>query len=210
MTMVSKPRGEYAKTAERREEILEAAVQVFAQGGFRHGSLREVAERVGMSQAGLLHHFANKNELLEAVLDRRDNDARARMQIDPVNGSQPEGLDLIRALVDLVAYNASTPGLVALFTVLSAEATAPDHPAHAYFTGRYAWVGEVVSEAFQVAQERGELREGVDPRSATRTLVALVDGLQVQWLFDPSIDMSTDVRNYVQGLLTTDLGAETL
>src|SRR4249920_1985097 len=65
-------RGPYAKTAARRQDILDTALEVFAQQGFRGGSLREIADRVGLSQAGVLHHFDSKEALLAAVLEQRD------------------------------------------------------------------------------------------------------------------------------------------
>ena len=75
---MSRSRGEYAKTAARRQEIIAAAVEVFSSTGFHKGSLRDVAERAGLSQAGLLHHFPSKNHLIEAVLTWRDDQARSR------------------------------------------------------------------------------------------------------------------------------------
>ena len=75
---VRKPRGEYAKTSAKRTAILDAALEVFAESGYRSGSLRDVAGKVGMSEAGLLHHFPNKSALLAAVLDRRDRRALRR------------------------------------------------------------------------------------------------------------------------------------
>ena len=93
-----------ASTADRRAEILDAAVKVFSEAGFHGGSLREIAERVGLSQPGLLHHFANKEHLLEAVLTYRDDQARERMGPEP-----PTGVALLDALIDLAAYNATTP-----------------------------------------------------------------------------------------------------
>jgi AcrR family transcriptional regulator len=200
MTPTKKLRGEYAKSAERRDQILQAGLEVFAASGSRGGSLREVAERVGISQAGLLHHFPSKNSLLTALLERRDAD-QVRL-IGPV-----EGVDAMRALVELVTHNAETPGLVALYSVLAAEAIAPDHPVHDYFRNRHAWVSTTLTEAFRLAKERGEVRPEVDPRSAARTVTALVDGLQLQWLMDPSFDMAEEVRRYVQSLLTVDLAA---
>ena len=50
-------RGEYAKSAQRRQQIVDAAVEVFSLAGYRKGSLRDVADKVGLCQAGLLHHF---------------------------------------------------------------------------------------------------------------------------------------------------------
>ncbi|MEB0000549.1 TetR/AcrR family transcriptional regulator [Cryobacterium sp. RTS3] len=201
MTMTGKSRGTYAKTAGRRQEILEASIEVFANHGFRNGSLREIAERVGMSQAGLLHHFSNKNELLAGVLELRDERSVALVPID-----ETPGIETIRGMVRAAEYNAEyAPGLVELHCVLSAEATAPEHPAHQYFVDRYTWVVSLMFEAFSNAQAAGQLREGVDPRSAARSLIALSDGLQVQWLLAPdTLDMAEELRSFLRPLFTVD------
>jgi AcrR family transcriptional regulator len=201
MTLTGKPRGTYAKTAGRRREILEAGIEVFSSNGFRSGSIREIAERVGMSQAGLLHHFSNKNELLAGVLELRDDQSRTLTNMD-----SPDGLEQIRGLVSLVEYNASVPGLVELHCILSAEATSADHPAHSYFIDRYKWVVGFTTEAFEGMRRNEQLAPEVDPASAARSLVALMDGLQVQWLLDKdSIDMAEETRRYVRTLLTVPL-----
>jgi AcrR family transcriptional regulator len=197
----SRSRGAYAKTPARRQEILSAAVEVFSGSGFHKGSLRDVAERAGLSQAGVLHHFPSKNHLVEAVLEWRDDESR-RLFVTGVEA----GLDTIRAMVALIEYNQSTPELVELYATLSAEATSSDHPVHDYFVRRYVWVVDYMRKAFEGAGEAGHLREGVDAASAARTLVALMDGLQIQWLYDrDSVDMGCEVRRYVQSLLTIEL-----
>src|SRR6476660_3397787 len=112
------PRGEYAKTGAKREAILDAALEVFAESGYRSGSLREIAQRVGMSEAGLLHHFRSKSALLMAVLDHRDDLSRAVVDFE-----DPDGVAALRGLVALADRNASTPGVIELYCTLSAEAT---------------------------------------------------------------------------------------
>ncbi len=195
------PRGAYAKSAGRRREILRAAVEVFSEHGYRKGSLRDVAERVGMTQAGVLHHYPSKAHLLEAVLAWRDRETTIRMGDPP-----PEGVDHLRATVDLAAFNATTPELVELYAVLAAEATAPDHPAHEYFIGHYAHVLGSLRTALQTAAAEGELRPGIDPDSTARATVALMDGLQLQWLLDrEAVDMAEELRRYLQPLLTVAL-----
>lgn len=154
-----------------------------------------------MSQAGLLHHFANKNELLAAVLELRDDQSR-----EFTDGTEEDGLETIRGLIRLVEYNSSVPGLVELHTTLSAEATAPDHPAHDYFVRRYAWVLSFITAAFERVREKGQLAPGVDPASAARAMVAIMDGAQVQWLLNrESIDMAEETRMFVRLLITVDL-----
>ena len=132
---------------------MDAAVEVFSAAGYRKGSLRDVADKVGLSQAGLLHHFPSKEHLLEAVLTWRD-DVSARLIGEPL----PEGIDLLRALVKVVEYNATTPELVELHVIVSAEGTSEDHPRRDYFIDRYAWLIDLVRQAFERAAAEGQLR----------------------------------------------------
>jgi AcrR family transcriptional regulator len=197
----TKPRGEYAKSAARREEILAAALAVFSASGFRKGSLRDVAERAGLTHAGVRHHFPTKVDLLEAVLAWRDEDAMRRAQ-----AHANEGLDVVRAWLAEVQRNTGTPELVDLHVTLSAEGTSPDHPLHGYFVERYDRAVGLLRRAFEVAASRGELRPGVDPEQAARMLVAATDGLQVQWLLAPeSVDMPASLREYLGFIVAVDL-----
>lgn len=180
---------------------MEAAVEVFATAGYHKGSLRDVADRVGMSQAGLLHHFPSKEHLLQAVLTKRDDDARVLMG-EPA----PTGTDLLRSLVDLATYNAGHPRLVELHVILTGEGASVEHPLHGYWVQRYEQSYTITHDAFEEAAERGQLREGVDTSSAARTVIALLDGLQLQWLLNrEAVDMAADLRRYLQLLLTVEV-----
>ncbi len=81
--MTTHRRGERAQTLARREEIVAAGLAAFSSSGFHGASLRDVAGRAGLSQAGLLHHFRSKEHLLKAVLAWRDDEARRQL------GSRP-------------------------------------------------------------------------------------------------------------------------
>ena len=60
----------------------------------------------------------------------------------------------------------------------------------------------MVREAFERAAADGELRPDVDCAAAARTLIALMDGLQVQWLLRPDeVDIAGDLRRCLQPLL---------
>lgn len=189
----------YLKGRLRREDILAAAVAVYAEAGYRGSSLREIARRVGMTHAGLLYYFPSKEALLAAVLERRDTEDGERL-------SGPPGLDSLRRLIALAAHNVRHPGIVDLYSRLAAEAVAADHPAHDYFEEHYRLARRFTAEAFRVLAERGELREGVDPDVAALNFVALMDGLQVQWLSNPAqVDLVGSLRAYLRGLLTVPL-----
>ncbi|MEU4240999.1 TetR/AcrR family transcriptional regulator [Actinoplanes sp. NPDC026619] len=188
----------YAKGRAKRRDILDQATALFGEAGYRGTSLREIAARCGISHPGLLHHFPTKQSLLLAVLEHRD-------EVDSVWITQgsPAGAAALRRLVDLVALNATRRGIVELFTTLSAEATAADHPAHAYFVERYRALVHDLRTAYTEARDAGDLRPGVDPALAARELVALMDGLQIQWLLDDtSVDMAAAIAVHLQTQLT--------
>jgi AcrR family transcriptional regulator len=186
-------RGSYAKSEQTRASILDAALEVFAEGGYRSGSLRDIAVRVGMSEAGLLHHFANKSGLLAAVLERRDDLARQFVPVHP-----DDGVKAVHGLIDLARFNASEPGVVELYCTLSAEATTPGHPAHEYFVRRYETTRQTLIEAFADLDTRGLLHAGITPEIAARSTIAFMDGLQVQWLMDRTqLEMPEELQRHL-------------
>ncbi|WP_239114689.1 TetR/AcrR family transcriptional regulator [Planotetraspora kaengkrachanensis] len=191
----------YEKGRAKRREIIDRAMASFGEVGYRGASLREIAARCGISHPGLLHHFPTKESLLLAVLRHRDEADGRWLAAD-----EATGLEALRRLVGLVALNATRRGIVELFAVLSAEATSATHPAHDYFVDRYRTSVASFEVAYTRAHDEGVLRPGIDPRTAGRQLVALMDGLQVQWLLDDSAtDMAEVVRAHVQAQLTVPL-----
>jgi AcrR family transcriptional regulator len=187
-------RRSYAKSAAVRETIVDAALEVFAAEGYRSGSLRVVAGRAGMSEAGLIHHFPTKASLLRAVLERRE-EITAPFLPDVL--TDPEAA--VRGILELTRHNAELPGRVELFATISSEAVATGHPAHDYIVERYAAKRRLLVAAFGQLADAGLLQDGIDPESAARWSVALTDGLQLQWLLDrDSVDMVAEVRGFLR------------
>jgi len=194
---VDEPRG-YAKGRATRQAILDEAMALFGEVGYRSASLRGIAARSGITHPGLLHHFPTKQALLLAVLAHRDQVDAARFALD-----HEVGVAVLDSLVELTALNVTRPGIVELYCVLSAEATAREHPAHEYFAARYARTVSCLTDAFTHAVTVGDAPADLDPASAARRLVALMDGLQVQWLLDrDGVDMVADLRTHLSGQLT--------
>ncbi|WP_410573406.1 TetR/AcrR family transcriptional regulator [Amycolatopsis sp. cmx-4-61] len=193
--------GGYLKGRIRREDIITAAAAAYGELGYHGSSLREIAKRVGISHAGLLYYFPTKEALLAAVLERRDDEDAEREQL-----TVPPGLAVLRHFVALAEHNVRHPGIVDLYSRLAAEAVVPDHPAHEYFVRHYRAARDGVHESFQALAARGELRDGADPAMAALTFIALMDGLQVQWLTVPGdVDLVGSLRFYLQNLLTVPL-----
>ena len=136
----------------RREQIIGAATAVFAEYGYAGGSVRTIADRIGVSPASLLQHFGSKEGLLMAVLedwDRRTVDA----QLTDVTG-----LDYFHRLPEVMAANVSNRGLLELFITMSAEASSPTHPAHAFIQRRYTDNLATLAGHLQQAVGAGDVR----------------------------------------------------
>ncbi|MFB6549645.1 TetR/AcrR family transcriptional regulator [Streptomyces sp. NPDC056405] len=171
---------------ERRAEILRAALEVIAERGYRAASLGAIAERVGLTQQGLLHYFPTKEALLIAVLGERD-------QWDAMPDSQWR-LDLLTSLVD---YNAMRPTVIQTFSALLGESVTEDHPAREFFTRRYEAVRETMAALLR-AEYGDRLPGGLTPEQVAPLVTAVMDGLQYQWLLAPDeVDMPQAFRDFI-------------
>lgn len=187
-------RGSYAKGIAKREEILTTALDVIARNGYGRASVRELADAVGLSQAGLLHYFSSKEELFAEILRKRDEVDAATFEA-AAGEANPQAL--VEGFAGLIRHNADVPGLVQLYTRLSAEATDPAHPAHEFFAERFRQFRKYSAEGIRNAQASGALPADLDPERVATMLMALADGLQTQWLMDPDVDMADHIEEFL-------------
>lgn len=182
--MATRTDGDTARRgAEARERILEAGVEVFGNEGYRGGSLRKVAEKAGLTLPGLLHHFPSKEELLRALLERRDQLLAVENAAEFVN------LDLVDQFVFVARRNMNNPGMARLFIILAAESIDSTHAAHSFFRQRYQRLEREMRETVLKQQAAGLLRLDMDVNAEVRTLLAVSDGLQLRWLLNPDFDL---------------------
>ncbi len=190
------------ETIARRREILDAAVDIFGAKGFAGGTLQDIADQVGMTHAGILHHFGSKDQLLLEVLVHRDQTDVADLEGQHI----PDGMDLFRHLVKTALDNSQRAGIVQAYAVLSAESVTDDHPGRAYFEGRYRTLRAEVDAAFRlVCAERGiEAPAVIDDAAAS--ILAVMDGLQVQWLLEPAaVDLARASEFAIESIVSAVL-----
>ncbi|GAA4996451.1 TetR/AcrR family transcriptional regulator [Yinghuangia aomiensis] len=188
---VRKPRGRYAKGVKRRAEILEVALEVFATLGEKGALLKEVADRMGMSQAGVLHYFGSREGLLLWTLGERDRlIAEDVLRVKYGNPLTP--------LAEILRRNSDVPGLVRLYVSMAAAAGFPDHPARTVFLVRYTDIREALRDNLAQLQREGRVRADVDVDAVSRLALAAADGIQHQWLIDPTVDMGGVIDTIVK------------
>mgnify|MGYP001581729322 FL=1 len=177
-------RAPYANGERTRAALVDAAFDVFAQKGFQRLSIRQIAEEIGTSHTALLHHFGSKDALLEAVLARREE------REGPERGELIRERGLLAAVPEIMRRNASEPGVIQLDVTLQAEAMHPDHVAHDFVSQREATFVASVRAELQAEHEAGRLRDGLDLNVIARLITAQIEGIQLAWLADPSVDMA--------------------
>lgn len=174
-------RTQVERTKQRKEQVIHEAIRFFGQYGYHGAKLADIARAAGVTEPGLLHHFPSKEHLLMEVLAERDRLDRERY--DPSVYKQSG--DPLDSFQELVKHNETVPGLVQLFTVLVAESIDEQHPGHDFFRQRYQDLRDRTIGVLSNAQARGEIRNDIPAEQLVILLWALMDGLQIQWLYEP-------------------------
>lgn len=185
MTATHDLKGQAQRGAERRQAILDAAIEVFAQHGFRGGALAEVAERVGIGAPAVLYHFGSKEKLLLEVLKERDRRSGRMMAELPSSG----GLASLMGIVRFATLNEQERGLAAMFTVLQSESFEPDSLAHRYFLERSRRLRSWLCDVLNSAKEMGQVSNTVDTERTACRVLAFMEGAAVLWLLDPDTSL---------------------
>jgi AcrR family transcriptional regulator len=196
---------------ERPQEILDAAIAVFREKGFRGTRLEDIADKAGVTRGAIYHYFEGKPDLLvQAIRSRvrwsfRDLEATAEREGGPASARlrlvlrrtweawcQPEWAPIVRLM--LGELQADFPALV--------EAWLDEGP-------RRGWA--LVERILEDARQQGEFRRDLDTRVAARFLIS---GLMLQLLMqvhfgtpedaiDPERMFDSSVDTFIRGIQPT-------
>lgn len=181
------PRGD-----RRRQQILDAAVELFAAKGYRSTGVAALAERVGMTAPGMLYYFGSKEGLLRETVAERDR----------ANAPHAGDVGDLASLRDIGKHNVETATLVRLYVVLGAESLDPDDPLHDFFVERYETARALTRAVLDRELADGRIRADADIDQIAVEIIAVIMGLEVQWLADPErVDLETSIRDYIDRLI---------
>lgn len=173
-------------TAEaRKASILATTLTFISQFGYWGFTIRDVAQAEGITEAGLLYYFKNKEDLLIETLKYSDHVNQIaiaeHMGVHGATGDINDGIayhcdhGLKTISIATTETNATRPQLVSLYVLMQAEAISEDHPAHDYFQLREQ---NVLKEyAFAAARDHVD-----DPERTAMQVLGAMDGLQLRWL----------------------------
>ena len=216
-----------AGSEDKRVRILNEAVVLFGEHGYAGTSLADIANAADISKAGLLHHFSSKDELFAKVLERRDReDALSILVESPASGEDivdapvdavgnvdalevaaapdidVDPWSLLDRYIELLERNVARRDLTAIYTATAVSVLDAAHPAHRWMANHLNGAVERFEASFEAGKAAGLVDPQMPSRLVARSLVALTDGLQLQWL------CSTTPQTAAAESLDTDLVAE--
>lgn len=204
---LSAPGMVYESGRRRREEILDAATELFGEYAYSGVSMRDVAAEAGVTHAGLRYHFPSKDDLLLAVLERRSDlgDEFYDRALEYVQQTPPDLWGVLEEFVGYLQYSMRQRLKAQMFIMHAILAADPNHPAHDFFDRRYVNIREQFVQVISVLVANGIMRHELNPEESATEIIAMTDGLQVQWLINPKdVPYKTIIEAAVRRLLNDD------
>ncbi len=184
----------------RRQQILDAAMQVFARLGFDKARMEDIARRAGLAKGTLYLYFKSKEEIILGVLDQfmgmelRDFRPLVDLQQTPARERLLQMME--RSLADLQRFEWLLPVLYE-FYALATRNRLVRKGIQRFYRGYL----EVLAPIIEQGVARGEFRQ-LDARQAALAISAIFEGTLVLWAFAPEeVDLVPQIRAGLQMLL---------
>ena len=174
--------------------ILDAAIAVMAEHGYHGTSVRDIAERAGVSAAALYHHFASKQQVLVTIMER-GIEALLQRTAAALEAAGERSADRLRALVEVqVLFHLSDQRGTLLGT---SELRALEEPVRSAHRAKRVRQQKFFDEVVATGVRRGEFSTPL-PDEAARAIVVMCTGV-ASW-FSPrgSLSRAEVVRRYQQ------------
>lgn len=160
----------------RRELILDAALELFAEHGFAMTSLPMISEKVGITHAGILHHFGSKSGVLEALLEREGPVPHFNAWV-----MEMSGLDVVAKLPEYAEIVISHPLAMELQFQMFWENRRPTTVMHEKFLFDLAIRDHIAAEIREGLSANGRAVD-IDFDALAYNIFAFVIGANSQWL----------------------------
>jgi len=168
---------------ERPRELLDAALCVFAQRGYRNTRLEEVAEAAGVTKGTIYHYFATKEELLRRVIEAHQADELDQLEAAVGDETACASVRIQRLVRQSVGETGSARRNVLRLLLQGIAHEVPSVHLQWLEKGPFkAW--RILAALVRDGQRTGEFRPDVDADVTARTLLS---GLLLQIVWQPEL-----------------------
>lgn len=170
--------------AERKDQIVRATVECISKFGYHNFSMQDVARTAGVSKGIIHYYFLNKDELMMSVLDKVAGDIEQVLQADMANIQDPfQKLEVfVNVCFDVVR---STREYYQVNMDFWTQINQKDE-VRKVIAQHYAKFRETAAEVVRQGLQAKRFKK-VDPSQYGSYIIAVIDGLSLQWLFDNQV-----------------------
>jgi AcrR family transcriptional regulator len=188
-----------APPVEKRRQILDAAIRVFARQGYHATRVSDIADEAGVAYGLVYHYFRSKDEVLNELFAERWSLLLAAIEeADRAGGPHRARLAAVAAfIVDSYRHDPELMKVIIVEVTRAANSFGRTHLAE--IRRAYQSIAKIVSEG----QEAGAFRSDVDPLFASMTFYGAVEQLLSGWIFDVIPTSDTDFDQAKDLLVTT-------
>ena len=175
-----------APPVDKRRQILDAAIRVFARQGFHSTRVSDIADEAGVAYGLVYHYFRSKDEVLNELFSERWSLLLAAIEETDQNGASPrEQLEAVAAfIVDSYRHDPELMKVIIVEVTRAANSFGRTHLAE--IRRAYDSIAKIVADG----QEAGIFRRDIDPTFASMSFYGAIEQLLSGWIFDviPSSD----------------------
>ena len=177
----------HAGAAERKRQILDAAVESFAERGFYRTRVSDIARRAGVADGTIYLYFRSKDDILFEVFEVRMEEILSELSAAVATRAGP--VEKLRVFAEL--YVSLVERDEALAEVLTIELRQSEKFIREYDNRGFQMLLDLLASIVREGQKAGEIRDGISPRLAARALFGALDeislwGVLKQGRFDPA------------------------
>jgi AcrR family transcriptional regulator len=184
---------------DKRRQLLDAAVRVFARKGFHASRVGDIAEEAGVAHGLLYHYFKSKDQVLEAVFS--ENWSLLIARIESVEETDEPAADQLRHVAAIVLRTwLHLPDVVRV--VIQEFGRSPEL---AERIGELTLPIDAIQRVIKRGVERGEFRKDIDPVFAATVVYGSIDELLTGWVLGRLPGSEEDVARAEQTLVDVTL-----
>ncbi len=179
-----------APPVDKRRQILDAAIRVFARQGFHSTRVADIADEAGVAYGLVYHYFRSKDEVLNELFSERWSLLLAAIEETDLNGKTPRAkLEAVAAfIVDSYRHDPELMKVIIVEVTRAANSFGRTHLPE--IRSAYELIAKIVSEG----QEAGVFRRDIDPIFVSMYFYGAIEQLLSGWIFEvvPAADTDFD------------------
>ena len=153
-----------------KEKIIEAAIEVFFEKGFDAASMREIAEKAGLTKPMIYYHFKNKEALYIALLE--ENLALFCQQLEALLATEAHPRAILSSLIDL--FEQTFAWGVKVYNIIQREIAGNGHFVELLTERYFSKISLQVADFLRKGQQQGFIRPELDAQLAEMSLIAIL------------------------------------